>query len=238
MAIIRNKKSSIDEVIDTYSSIRNHFSTIMEKTLANFAGLDQNKDTRVVSLKLIVEPVQTNIILLHLIKDNFGTLPIWDNQPFKNNDERNEFLNNRLYFILGDLREGLFINVFLRFESFMKIVAASIGINGERINTVCKAVIDNTGVNPDFKNLIDLFTYSRNTIHSEGFHTRNTVTVTFKGRSFDFVKDSPLLFYDLDFLAFMLMEVGNLMEEIINSGIISGEPLVEHSYANLTFEYE
>ena len=238
MAIIRIKKTSIDEIIETYSSIRNHFSAVMEKTLGNFAELDQNKDTRIVSLKFIVEPIQTNIILLHLIKENFGTLPLWDNQTFENNDQRNEFLNNRLYFILGDLREGLFVNVFLRFESFMKIIASSIGIDGERINTVCKAVIDNTGVNPEYKSLVDLFTYSRNTIHSEGFHTRNSVTVNYKERSFDFVQDSPLLFYDLDFLAFILVEVGSLMEDIINCHIIAEKPIVEHSYANLTFEYE
>jgi len=238
MAIIKHKKASIDKIIDTYSNIQNHYSVVMEKTLTNFAELDQNKDSRIVSLKFIVEPIQTNIILLHLIKDNFGTLPLWDYQTFKSNDERDEFLNNRLYFILGDLREGLFVNVFLRFENFMKIIASSIGIDGERINTVSKAVIDSTGINPEYKSLIDLFTYSRNTIHSEGLHTRDTVTVTYKERSFDFVKDSPLLFYDLDFLAFMLMEIGNLMEDIINCDLIARKPSIAHSYANLTFEYE
>lgn len=238
MTIIKNTKTSIDEIINNYTSIRNHYSKVMKKTNENFAQLDQNKDTRIVSLKFIVEPTQTNIILLHLIKDNFGTLSLWDNQTFANNDERNDFINNRLYFIQGDLREGLFINVFLRFESFMKIIASSIGINGERINSVCKAVIDNTAINPEYKNLIDLFTYSRNTIHSEGFHTKNSVTVTYKESSFDFVKDSPLLFYNLDFLTFMLIEIGNLMEDIINCELIAKKQLIEHSYANLTFEYE
>ena len=238
MLKIKSKKLSIDEMIDNYLIIKNHFSAIKKKTLEGFSGIDQNKDTRIVSLKFIIESIQTNIILLHLIKENFEALPLWDNHNFENNDERNEFLNNRLYFILGDLREGLFSNVFLRFESFIRIIGSRIGIKGERINTICKSAIDNTGVNSEYKNLIDLFTYTRNTIHSEGIHTRDTVTITFKGSSFDFMKDSPLLFYDLGFLTFMLNEVGNLMEDIINSRVVSVNPLIEHSYANLAFEYD
>lgn len=229
---------SIDEVIGIYSDLQQHFSITLKATNESFKELDQNKDTRIVSLKFIIESCQTNIILLHLIKENFGTIKLWENYKFANTEERNNFLNDRLYFILGDLREGLFINIFLRFESFMKIIASSIEINGERINTVCKSIIDNTGVSPDYKNLIDLFTYSRNTIHSEGFHTRNTTTIIYKEKSFEFIKNAPLLFYEIDFLAFMLTEIGNLMRDIIHSEVIAEKVHIEHAYANLTFEYE
>ena len=36
----------------------------------------------------------------------------------------------------------------------------------------------------------------------------------------------------------MLIEIGNLMEDIINCELIAKKQLIEHSYANLTFEYE
>ncbi|MDQ7960391.1 MULTISPECIES: hypothetical protein [Flavobacterium] len=238
MAIIKNKKTTIDEIINPYIEIQQHYSKILKSINKDFKNLDKDKDTRIVSLKLIIEACQTNIILLNLVKENFGNLKLWDNHHFENNEERDKFLNDRLYFILGDLRESLFINIFLRFESFIKIISKSIGITGERINTVCKDLIDNTNVNTDYKNLIDLFTYSRNTIHTEGFHSRKTITVTYKGKSFEFKKDEPLLFYDIDFLAFMLSEIGNFIKDVIYSKTISKNLFIEHTYANLNFEYE
>ena len=92
MLKIKSKKLSIDEMIDNYLIIKNHFSAIKKKTLEGFSGIDQNKDTRIVSLKFIIESIQTNIILLHLIKENFEALPLWDNHNFENNDENFMFI--------------------------------------------------------------------------------------------------------------------------------------------------
>ncbi len=238
MITIINKKTTIDEVIDIYSDVQKHFTKILKLTKTDYENLNENKDTRIVSLKLIIESVQTNIILLHSVKENFGELKLWNNHQFETIDQRNAFINDRLYFIMGDLRESLFINTFLRFESFMKIIALSLGINGERINTVCKSVIEKLNLNPDYNNLIDLFTYSRNTIHSEGFHTRDNIIIVYKENSFEFKKNEPLLFYNLDFLAFMIIEIGNLMANIINTEEIVVKDVLEHTYSNISFEYE
>lgn len=238
MITIKHKKTTIDDVITIYSDIQRHFGKVLASTKTDYKDLNENKDTRIVTFKFIIESVQTNIILLHLVKENFGELKLWDNHQFETGEQRNAFINDRLYFILGDLRENLFINTFLRFESFMKIVALSLDITGERINTVCKRVIEKLNLNPDCNNLIDLFTYSRNTMHSEGFHTRDNLKITYKENSFELRKNEPLLFYDLDFLAFMIIEIGNLMSDIINNKEIVEKEILEHTYANITFEYE
>lgn len=238
MMIITHKKTTIDEVIGIYSDIQRHLGVLLKSTRTEFKKLDENKDTRIVTLKFMIEAVQTNIILLHSVRQNFGELELWDNHHFETKEQREAFINDRLYFIFGDLRENLFIGTFIRFESFMKIIAQSLDINGERINNICKSVIEKLNLNPDYNNLIDLFTYSRNTIHSEGFHTRNNIIIIYKENSFEFNKNQPLLFYDLDFLAFMICQIGDLIMDIIHNKEIAIKEILEHTYANITFEYE
>lgn len=234
---IYNKKTTIKELIGLYSNLRFEFSDLLHKLQEN-NGWDENNDTRIVSLKLMIEPIQSTIILLHLIDEHFDNISLWDLQNFQSQHQKNDFLKDRLYFITNELRESLFINVFIRFENFIKISARSVGINGDKINQLSKKLIDQLNINQNNKELINLFTYLRNTMHTEGFHTKPDVTISYNGTKYHFKQNYPVTFYDVEFLCKMLTEIKKLIGEIIESDDIKSQSKIGHSYENLTFEYE
>ena len=234
---IENKKTTIKELIKLYTDVRFQYSDLL-KNLQSENNWNENKDTRIVSLKLMIEPIQSTIILLHLIDEHFGDISLWELQKFQNQAQKDEFLNNRLYFIINELRENLFINIFIRFENFVKLISNSIELNGNRINKLSKDLIDKLKLNQEYKELINLFTYIRNTMHTEGFHTKPNVTISFKGTDYDFVQNQPIVFYNIDFLCEILTEIKELIREIIEKDEIKNQDKIGHSYENLTFEYE
>jgi hypothetical protein len=233
---IQHKKVTIKELIDLYEDIRFIFSDSYKKIVS--LGYDDSKDSRNMIYKLWIEASQTNVILFHLIGEHFGNLELWNLQKFSSEEQKEEFLRDRLGFIIGDLRENLFVNVFLRLENFIKLISRSQNIVGEKINKLSKDLIDKLNLNSDFKNLIDLTTYLRNTIHTEGFHTKNNVTIIYKGKDFDFFKDMPVTFYNEDFLFFLIKELDILVFEIINSQQIKSILLIEHNFSGLNHIYE
>lgn len=235
MIELQIEREPIEQVIDMYSRIKEDLGQKINLIIEENPEIDGNSDVRLVSMKLTMEVVQTNILVFYCIRDSFKNLEIWEYQEFENEAKKQEFLNDRLYFISGDLRENVFSNTFLRFENFIKIIANSLNIPGERINKLSKDLIEHLDIADDYKNLIDLFTYLRNTVHTAGFHNRDNVTVNYKGVDYEFVKDSPTIFYNNDFLELLVKEVTDLMKLIIDSEEIKEKDTIEHNYSNLVF---
>lgn len=236
MTTIKHKKTTVKELIKLYSEIRFEFSDLIKELQKN--GWDEIKDTRIVSLKLMTEPIQTVIILLYLIDEHFGDISLWELQKFSNQKEKDNFLNNRLSFIVNELREGLFVNIFIRFENFVKIISKSLCLSGDRINFLSKSLINELNLNTDYKELINLITYSRNTMHTEGFHTKPDDIIPYKGVDYEFKQNKPLLFYNEDTLKLMIIEIKNLMADIIKSPKVNSQSYIGHSYENLIHDYE
>jgi hypothetical protein len=236
MITINHKKTTVKELITLYTDIHFEFRNLFTELIKN--GWDEEKDSRIVSLKLMIEPIQSVIILLHLIDEHFGDISLWELQKFTNQTQKNNYINNRLFFIVNELREGLFVNMFIRFENFIKIISKSLGLSGEKINALSKKLIDELNLNIDFKELINLVTYSRNTMHTEGFHTQDNKTIHYKGIDYQFIQNQPLLFYNEDTLKLMLVETKNLIADIIESPKVKSQNYISHSYENLIHNYE
>lgn len=233
---IKHKKVSIRELTDLYEDIRFILSDSYKKVLS--LGYDDNKDCRNIFYKLCIETSQTNVILFHLIGEHYGNLDLWNIQKFSSAQQKEEFLRNRLEFIISDLRENLFINFFLRFENFIKLISKFQNISGNKINKLAKDLIVNLNLNSQYKNLIDLVTFIRNTIHTEGFHTRDSIVINYKGEDFNFYKDEPVIFYNEDFLKFLIQELNILVMEIIYSKDVKLIHLIEHNFSGLNHIYE
>lgn len=236
MTTINHKKITVKELITLYTDIRFEFGDLLTELQKN--GWDEDKDTRIVSLKLMIEPIQSVIILLYLIDEHFGDISLWELQKFANQKQKNDFLNNRLSFIVNELREGLFVNVFIRFENFIKIISKSLNISGDKINALSKKLIDELNLNSDYKELINLVTYSRNTMHTEGFHTQTDKTITYNGIDYPFTQNQPLLFYNEETLKLILTETKKLIAEIIKNPKVKSQYYIGHSYENLIHNYE
>ncbi|HLU17721.1 MAG TPA: hypothetical protein VKZ76_06705, partial [Edaphocola sp.] len=112
------------------------------------------------------------------------------------------------------------------------------GINGDKLNKLSKDLIDKLKLNSDYKNLIDLITYIRNTIHTEGFHTKPDITISYKSQNFELKQNQPVTFYNEDFLHFLITEINEFILEIINSSDVKSIPLIQHTYVGLNHIYE
>jgi hypothetical protein len=236
MITINHKKTTVKELIELYTDIRFEFSDLLKEVEKN--NWNGESDTRIVSLKLMIEPIQSIIILLHLINEHFGDISLWKLQKFANQEQKNEFINNRLSSIVNELREGLFINIFIRFENFIKIISKSLSISGDKINALSNELIDDLGINTEYKELINLLTFSRNTMHTEGFHTRSDKTIHYKGIDYEFKQNQPLLFYNEETLKLMLIEAKNFIADIIENPKVKSQQNVGHSYENIIHQYE
>lgn len=233
---IKHEKITKEKVIEIYEDIRYIFSDSLE--IVSLYGYDENKDCRMVFYKLAIQAAQTNVILFHLIGEHFGDIELWKFQKFASEEEKQNFLGNQLYFILSDLRENLFVNFFLRFENFIKLIAKSQGVHGEKLNKLTKDIIDKLALDSQYKSLIDLVTYIRNTIHTEGFHTKPDVTISFKGEKFELKQNQPVTFYNLDFLHYLISELNELVMAIIDAKDVKYIPFIQHTSVGLKHIYD
>ncbi|SHE95472.1 hypothetical protein [Chryseobacterium sp. OV279] len=233
---IKHEKITVQKLIDMYEDIRFIFSDALN--IVKSYGYDENKDCRTVFYKLASQATQTNVILFHLIGEHFGDIELWNLQKFADDEVKQNFLRNQLDFIVSDLRENLFVNIFLRFENFIKLIARSQGLNGEKLNKLTKDLIDKLGINIQYKDLVDLVTYIRNTIHTEGFHTKPDVTISYKGQDFELKQNNPVTFYNEDFLHFLISEISEFVMTVINTNDIKSIPLIEHTYVGLNHIYD
>ena len=233
---VKHKKNTVQKLVNMYENIRYIFSDSFQ--IVKSYGYDENIDCRTVFYKIACQTTQTNVILFHLIDEYFEDIELWKFQKLENEEQKQQFLRNQLDLIISDLRENLFVNIFLRFENFIKLISRSQEINGNKLNKLSKDLIDKLNLNSDYKNLINLITYIRNTIHTEGFHTEPDITILYNSQKFELKQKQPVTFYNEDFLYFLISEINKFILEIINSNDIKSIPKIEHTYVGLNHIYE
>lgn len=231
--IIKQKLISVDELVKYYGEIKNIFENSYNDVsiFPNKDKVFQQKDARIMFYASVVSSVQNTEILSHLIKDNLINF-------LQNHQYPKDKISSLSSGLVEDLKGNLFFNVFLRFENFIRLIAKSQGLSGDRINKLSKDLINHLSLNNDYNNLIDLFTYIRNTMHTEGFHTKEDIVVKYKGKEYEFKKDEHVSFVDNDFSIFLYEEINKLVLNIINSQSVKDIPKIEHNISGFTYEYE
>lgn len=220
--IIKQDLISGDELVEHYRKIKDIFGATYNDAsiFPNPKEMFQQKDARIMFYVSVVGKAKDTEILSCLIKDN-------------NNIKSKELSSVRNY-----LRESLFINIFLRFENFIRIIAENQGIKDININRLSKKLIRHLKLNNNYENLIDIFTYIRNTIHTEGIHSNKNVSITYKDKTYDFKQDEPIDFIDNNFITYLFTEVNQLVVGIINADEIKNIPNIPHNILGFTYEYE
>lgn len=234
---IHHKKTELKEFINLSADSIRHYSSLLKELIKDYPTWHPNDDARIVPIKFIIEDFQSYHILLNLLNEQFTNITIWDFQKYENTTKE-AFLSDRLYFILGDLKSNLLISIFMQFEHFIRIVGHHFNLNNPSINALSKEVIDLAGIDVKYKNLVDLFTYLRNVIHFGGHHTKNSITVNYEGKDYEFKKGAPIDFLDDETLHYILQQVGLLMNDIIRAQIVSQESVIQHTFADIEFIYE
>ncbi|MDO4763079.1 MAG: hypothetical protein Q4A00_01690 [Flavobacteriaceae bacterium] len=231
--IIKQKLISGDELVKYYGEIKNIFANSYNDVsiFPNKDKMFQQKDARIMFYASVVSSVQNIEILSHLIKDNLINF-------LQNHQYPEDKILSLSSGLVEDLKGNLFFNVFLRFENFIRLIAKFQGLSGDRINKLSKDLINHLSLNNDYNNLIDLFTYIRNTMHTEGFHTKEDIVVKYKGKEYEFKKDEHVSFVDNDFSILLYEEINKLVLNIINSQSVKDIPKIEHNISGFTYEYE
>jgi hypothetical protein len=238
--IISRTELGIDEFIKQNKESYNLVIEKYKKNKESFPDLNDEKDTRLVVFKLILKRIEVPLTINNLVKNCFfqTIAEMWEASiVFENNEEKNKFYSDKLSLIGGNNKSSLFINIFLEFEHFIRIIGSAINVqSAPSINRYAKNIINELALENDFENLIDLITYIRNTIHFGGFHTKSDVNVNYKGIDYKFVQGEHIHFFDDFFLHLIIKEVVQLVDVIINNPLISEIAEIPHTYSDLTWE--
>lgn len=227
----------IKDLINLSAESTSSYHILLKKLIAEHANWDNLKDVRLVSIKLIAEQLQSYHIMHNLIRESFKEMSLWENQDYSQ-ISKEKFLEDRLYFLTGHLKEGVLYGIFVHFEHFIRIIGEYIGISNQSINALTKTIIDVLNIDDKYKSLVDIFTYTRNTMHYLGIHKKPTTVINYENKDYQFTQDHALEFLDDQTLHFIFIEISKLMEAIIYSQEISTPNLIEHSVANMKFIYE
>lgn len=230
------KPFSIDELINLHLESRKKLIQLYD-TLKEY-GLNEAVDARVIPVKLLMAGAESKLILLLLIKENFTESKFWNSFKIDNIEDRNKMINDKLYYIHGDLKGELYIKLCMQLEHFIRMVASSINISVPSINTLTKQFIDEIDIDSELKNLIDLINYIRNTIHYGGIHTKNDIIVSYKGIDYNFKKGEHIGFFNDEFLHFLIGETASFIEQVCASQKIKSINEILHSYSNFTWVHE
>lgn len=219
---------STEELCDLYVSIAKIFKNSYEDKIEQ---MGYNKDdVREMFYKSVIATIQTNVIFSHLLNEGYDSLSLLKSNS---KDEKTKLLT----VIFADLKGNLFFNIFLRFENFIRIIAENQGITDASINRLSKDLIRHLKLNNDYKKLIDIFTYIRNTMHTEGFHSNKDVSITYKDKTYNFKQNKPISFMDNDFITYLFTEVNQLVVDIIEANEIKSISNIPHNISGFIYEY-
>jgi hypothetical protein len=96
-------------------------------------------------------------------------------------------------------------------------------------------LVEHSGINADYKELIKIFQTIRNSSHNGGFHNRETEIVTYKSRVFSFEKNKPISFDLWSTIEFIMLEINQFLVDLMSSKVISEIPFVQHPFGTINF---
>lgn len=234
---IKVESENYEDYVSKIKAIAKQSSALVNGLIKLNEKWDQNTDARIVDIKLMRESVQSFLIINELIVSCYDNLDIWKEHEFKSDEERIKFLTDRLYFLRQDLESNLFINIFLRFENFIRLITASAGIANHNLNGRIIEFIDKLKINEEYKNLINILIYTRNTIHTGGIRIQNDNTLTYKGIDYKFVKGHTPEFWNYNNMIFFFSQLFDFIYEVVSHPEIKDKPKIEHNYSDITFDY-
>lgn len=219
-------------------------TTIINNLKASNPAWDDQKDLRLLFFIFMREGIQSYMLAESLSKKLVN--PKW----YKNNgmggslkgdkaaDEK--FMKDRMYHHGEWTKSSFFMGSFTSVETSLRLIAEKYdggSCNNHNITALTNSLIDKLGLSNDYKELWKVFAYTRNTTHTGGFHTHKSgnQSITYKGKQFDFIKDSPIIFLTPENLMFILSEIIEMMKDIISHPNIVGIAELNHSYSEVKF---
>ncbi|MFP7658081.1 hypothetical protein [Chryseobacterium proteolyticum] len=182
----------------------------------------------------MISEIETAVLLVDLLVENYPNIPVIQTLNFRTEEEMNNFLNNKLSIIANNIRENLFHRIYLRFESFARIIAKDQGKEEYSLLETLKKLTTHLNIDSKYQDFATLLIYTRNTIHFEGYHTKASTNVDYNGVEYQFLQGKPLAFFNINFVVNLIEEIDRFVLAIINSDIISKKVFIEHISTGIT----
>ncbi len=130
---------------------------------------------------------------------------------------------------------SLFISLYIQIEGFMRSVAKAVNetnlnnlSNGNQTETLFEQLIAYTSNNQEYKNLLKLLTYLRNTIHNVGFQSKPTTKITVQGVEYEFRQGENTEWFNFSTLLGFIDFLHEAMNSIIKDNKVSNIPYIRH----------
>ncbi len=229
---LKHKLTTTPELFEIYKSIY-----IKIRSSSYTTNHYKENDCRTYFYYRLTNDLENTMLLVELLITHYPNIPSLKKIEFKSDEEMKSFLNLKLSDITLNIRENLFQKVFLRFEGFIRTIAKYQGLENHKLLITIEKLIKHFDINIKFLEFSKLFLYTRNTIHFEGFHTNSSISINYNGKAYQFIKDKPLAFYDVEFLSFLIKEVDCFALAIINSELITKINFIEHISTGITHNF-
>lgn len=231
-----------EEITRLFFNIAQYYTTSIDNIKANNNSIDENKDVRIVVFTTMREVVNSSLLSSVFLKDHLTDKDWWKSNknftlPSVNADK---YVEERIYFYEVDLSTNFLMLSFTHLETSLRGLVKAIPntIYPDATQDFWKIrnyLIDHTQLNKDYKELLNIFQSIRNSSHNGGFHSGDTMTITYKSKSFLFEKGKPITFDLWTSIEFILLEVNQFLFDLVTSNTINNIPFVSHPFGTINF---
>ncbi|KAA9035541.1 hypothetical protein FW778_21530 [Ginsengibacter hankyongi] len=225
---LTTKQINIVELVNRLTEIRDRIYDNKAVIVEKFPLLNDKIDCRITGLSKLINVINSSNLGCAFWAKNLLHHQWWiENTSFNDSDEtllRMEFQNF--------IKLGLFHFSFSAIESTLRCIMRGIDPSAHfgaavEFKRIYDDLIRNrlTAIRIDFIELLDFFSALRNTIHNNGiyFHkSGNSISRTFKGKSYDFNYGQPIEFASWPLLLEVLSDAANMLIVIVlDTNVIS-----------------
>lgn len=233
----------VKEHLESIHQLANQCTQIIANLKSDY-NWDNQKDARILFFVFMREGIQSYFLGECLSKKLINKK--WYNNNGMGNSLKGDkesvekFMRDRFFQFGVWSKSAFFISTFTEVENILRIIAkeydnsSSYNIN---ITKLAENLINSLVLDTNYLNLWKVFAYTRNTIHSGGFHTHSSGSqvINYRDKKFEFKKDHPIDFLTPENLIFLIAEIIAFINEIVTHDKIKDIAEITHSYAEVEF---
>jgi len=235
-------KQEPNEITDALFKITDAFTNSIINLKEDNTLLDDSVDSRIVSFTTLREVANSSLLSSIFLEDHLTSREWWASNksisvPTTNSEK---YIEARIYFYGVDLSTNYLMLSFTHFENSLRSIAKAIPSTkfpnaSEDFWKIRNYLVDHSGINPEYKELIKIFQTIRNSSHNGGFHNRDTEVVTYNSRTFTFEKNKPISFDLWNSIEFIMLEINRFLLDLMTSQVISSISLIKHPFGTINF---
>ncbi|WP_312510362.1 hypothetical protein [Chryseobacterium culicis] len=228
---LKHYATTTPELLEIYKSLSRQV-LISFKSINHYLYVEN--DCRIHFYNCMTSEIETAVLLVDLLVEIYPNISVIRELNFQTEIEMKIYLNNKLSIIANNIRENLFHRIFLRFESFARIIAKDQGKEQYSLLQTLKNLITHLNIDSNFQDFATLLIFTRNTVHSEGYHTKESININYNGVEYQFLQNKPLAFFNIEFVVYLIEEIDRFVLAIINSDKISKKVFISHISTGIT----